>query len=486
MQATKQLSRSARAFFSGTFLSRLTGFGRDLAMAVCFGATPAVAAFMVAFRFANLARRLFGESPLSSSFIPHFETLRAQSEEKALKFFCDFFASMAFVLIALIIPTMLLIPSGEVTDLTRLMLPGLFFICLYGLSSAYLQCENRFFISSAAPIAFNAIWIFAVMTFRYDANAMIRLSGAVVIAFALQWLVSFIPILKNLSWQLVKSTRPFSPEVRAVMWPFALGILGVGASQINSALDALFARYACLEGPAYLWYAIRLQQLPLVLFGMAWSTALLPALSKERTLKLLQYAIEKCGLFLIPVTFALIPCAAAGVNLLFGHGDFTQDATMQTTLCLWGYGLGLFPAALVMMLAAFAFAQKNYRTPSIAAIISVIVNLFLNSLLVFVLKWGALSIAIATSISQIFNAYYLIKVYKPIDQPLRKTLLKTLLHSALAAFIAVFLYPDPIFRDATFPRTITTQLLNLLYPFGCYAVSFLLLMRFTPKRLFSK
>ncbi|MCB1109073.1 MAG: murein biosynthesis integral membrane protein MurJ, partial [Chlamydiia bacterium] len=60
MQAAKILTRSARAFFSGTFLSRLTGFGRDLAMAVCFGATPAVAAFMIAFRFANLARRLFG------------------------------------------------------------------------------------------------------------------------------------------------------------------------------------------------------------------------------------------------------------------------------------------------------------------------------------------------------------------------------------------------------------------------------------------
>ncbi len=486
MQATKQLSRSARAFFSGTFLSRLTGFGRDLAMAICFGVTPAVAAFMVAFRFANLARRLFGESPLSSSFIPHFETLRAQSEEKALKFFCDFFISMAVVLGALIIPTMWLLPSGEVADLTRLMLPGLFFICLYGLSSAYLQCENRFFISSAAPIAFNAIWIFAVLTFRYDAKAMTHLSVAVVVAFALQWLVSFIPIIKNLSWQLVKRSRPFSPEVRSVMLPFALGILGVGASQINSALDALFARYACLEGPGYLWYAIRLQQLPLVLFGMAWSTALLPALSKEKTLGLLQYAIEKCALFLIPVSFALIPCAAAGVNLLFGHGGFTQEATIQTTLCLWGYGFGLFPSALVMMLAAFAFSQKNYRTPSLAAALSVAINLCLNSLLVFGLKWGALSIAIATSVSQIFNAYYLVRVYKPFDEILTKKILKISLYSLVAAAIAVFLYPDPIFRSVEFPRTVGSQLLNLLYPFGCYAISFALLMRYIPKRLLSK
>ncbi|HPE85478.1 MAG TPA: lipid II flippase MurJ, partial [Chlamydiales bacterium] len=361
-------------------------------------------------------------------------------------------------------------------------LPGLFFICLYGLSSAYLQCENRFFLSSAAPIAFNAIWIFAVLAFRYDEFAMHHLSIAVVVAFALQWLVSFVPIFKELTWSFVKTTRPFSAEVRAVMLPFALGILGVGASQINNALDALFARYASLEGPAYLWYAIRLQQLPLVLFGMAWSTALLPALAKERTLALLQYAIEKCALFLIPVSFALIPCAAAGVNLLFGHGGFTSEATYQTTLCLWGYGLGLFPSALVMMLAAFAFAQKNYRIPSVAAVLTVGVNLILNSLMVFVFRWGVLSIAIATSLSQIFNALYLMNAYKPFDAALKKTLIRLTVYSGIAAFISVLFYPDPLFQGVDFPRTIGAQLLNLIYPFICFLVIFALLLKFVPKR----
>lgn len=54
------VSRSSFAFLSGTFLSRLTGLGRDTALAVAFGSNPAIAAFMVAFRFANLIRRLFG------------------------------------------------------------------------------------------------------------------------------------------------------------------------------------------------------------------------------------------------------------------------------------------------------------------------------------------------------------------------------------------------------------------------------------------
>jgi putative peptidoglycan lipid II flippase len=60
----------------------------------------------------------------------------------------------------------------------------------------------------------------------------------------------------------------------------SMAIIGVGATQINSAINAVFARYASLEGPAYLNYAIHVQQLPLALFGIGISTALLPPLSR--------------------------------------------------------------------------------------------------------------------------------------------------------------------------------------------------------------
>ena len=481
MQAVINIRRQVGAFFSGTALSRLTGFGRDLSMAICFGATPAVAAFMLAFRFANLARRLLGETPLSSSFIPHFETLKKESTAKALKFFVDFMLSLMLVLALLIVPTMWLLPNTEVCHLTRLMLPGLFFICLFGLSNAFLHTEKRFFLSGASPIAFNAIWIIAACLLRGHARAMSYLSIAVVIAFAMQFLTCFLPILRKLSWNLIKSARPFTPAIRAIATPFALGILGASASQINSALDALFARAACPEGPAYLWYAIRMQQLPLALFGIAWSTTLLPAFSRAESAEqqtLLSHAIEKCAFFLVPITFALLPCASAGVNLLFNHGAFTPVATLATTHCLWAYGLGIFPAALVMILSAKLYAEKNFSLPARTAFVCVIINTMLNTLLVYVFHLGPASIAFATSISQIINALILLRHIKP-----KFNLKKITLMSLIAAIAATLFYPDPIFLNTPFPREIFKQLTNLALPFTAFCIAMALQWRFFKTRL---
>eukprot|EP01136_Pigoraptor_vietnamica_P022896 Opistho-1_new@74463 len=87
MSSHSQLTRSTFQFFSGTFLSRLTGLARDMSMAYFFGSEPALASFMIAYRFANLLRRLFGEGSLPSGFIPHFEELRKDEVKKRGSFF---------------------------------------------------------------------------------------------------------------------------------------------------------------------------------------------------------------------------------------------------------------------------------------------------------------------------------------------------------------------------------------------------------------
>src|ERR1700687_5320135 len=100
MDQPKSVVKSAVQFFFGTVLSRFSGFFRELALSAWFGATPLIAAFLVAYRFSQLLRRLFGESSLLSSFSPHFEELRAESPPKATEFFRDLFASLSAVLMA--------------------------------------------------------------------------------------------------------------------------------------------------------------------------------------------------------------------------------------------------------------------------------------------------------------------------------------------------------------------------------------------------
>lgn len=427
------VSRSATHFLTGTVISRFAGMIRDLSMAFCFGANVAVAAFLVAFRLANLLRRLFGEGALLNGFIPFFEKIRKESPEEGAKFFRDLFVSLGVFLSILVIfleavclsfwGSGLLSEDGkQVLYLTMLMLPGIVFICLFGLTSALLECEKNFFIPGIAPVAFNIVWILAVWSFCHLSpyQAMARISYAIVIAFLLQWAVTMPGVLRYLkqylSWQDWKEAKLFAPELSKMVSPLLLGVVGVAAVQVNSAVDVIIARFASLTGPAYLSYAHRLQQLPLALFGIAIASALMPPLSRsvknnDRAgyLRLMTFTLSRTFSLLMPTTIGIFVLGAASVNLLYGRGHFDQTATLQTTLCLWGYGIGLLPAAFVLLLAPSFYAREDFWTPTKGSLYSVLCNTLLNILFVFVFDLGPLSIALATSLSAFLNMFYLLK-----------------------------------------------------------------------------
>jgi putative peptidoglycan lipid II flippase len=421
------IRRSSHRFFSGTLLSRLTGMLRDMSMAYVFGTQPSIAAFMVAFRFAHLLRRLFGEGALQSAFIPEFETLRYQQEQRAFIFFRDLSLTLTVFLILLIglISGVLgsfvlwgdLKPANqEIITLTLFMLPSLLFICLFGLNTSLLQCEKSYFIPSVAPVAFNGVWIVAIFYLREMPveQAMPWLSLGVVIGCFFQWILTVPQTLKSLSqilsssfWHSLNLT---SKDLRLLGKPLALGILGVAASQINNAIDSLYARFAEIEGPALLWYAIRIQQLPLALFGIAIAGALLPPLTRARKAQRLEEyrhflsdALFRSWFFMLPLTAALFVMGDTFVKFLYGRGDFGSHSVVQTTYCLWAYAIGLIPSALVLILAPASYAQSNYRLPAYASFLTLLLNLFLNTLFIMYFGWGAISVAIATSISAWIN-----------------------------------------------------------------------------------
>jgi putative peptidoglycan lipid II flippase len=428
---THTIWHSAKRFFSGTLLSRISGMLRDMSMAYVFGASASIASFMVAFRLAHLLRRLFGEGALQSAFIPEFERLRHQDEKQAFKFFRDLalFMTLAlslFILFAGSLLSSVLIwgdlspPNFEIVWLTLIMLPSLLFICLYGINASLLQCEKSYFTPSVAPVAFNFIWIGAVVALKnWNApEAMPLLAIGVIAACFFQWLWT---VPKTIS--LLKKGLNSSPwkdyftqwtDIVKLGRPLALGLLGVSASQINNAMDALFARYAELEGPAILWYAIRLQQLPLALFGIAIAGAILPPLSRaikaqdwNKYSLFLRHAITGTIVLMLPITAIIFCMGDTCVNLIYGRGDFNENAIRQTTHCLWAYGAGLIPSALVLIVAPSFYAQQNYFLPATASILTMLINLSLNAFFIFGLKWGAVSVALATSISAWINLIWL-------------------------------------------------------------------------------
>lgn len=394
---------------------------RDISMAFCFGSAPEAAAFMVAYRLANLFRRLFGEGSLQGGFVPHFERLRADGEERAAIFYRDFFFSLSLILVGVLLVGAIIcwglayLFSSDIPFMTLAMMPGVAFLCFYALDSAVLQCKSRFFLPAFAPVLFNVCWIASALSLKGQElrSAMFGLSYCVVGAFFLQWLAVAKDVMRWLLPLLRKKLlqpQLFSIEVRSLFKPLAFGLVGIGAAQINSALDAIFARLADPSGPAYLWYAIRIQQLPLALFGIALSGAMLPALSRvspERCLELLQSGLRKSVVLMIPFTVGMLVLARPGLALLYGHGGFSESDVLLTSLSLVGYAVGLVPMVYVLLLANGCYSRKEYRLPMRCSLAAIFYNLLMNALFVFVLEWGAHGIALATSLSSLLNCLLL-------------------------------------------------------------------------------
>lgn len=503
------VAKSATHFLTGTFISRLTGMVRDLSMAYCFGTSAAVAAFLLAFRLSNLLRRLFGEGALLNGFIPFFEAKRKKDPKAGALFFRDLFWSLVLFLFGVIVVLEGLLygilhqfefsyGTVQIIKMTMCMLPGLVFICLFGLSIALLQCERNFFTPGVAPVAFNIVWISAIWVFRKKDpyHAMMALSVSVVLAFFLQWWMTTTGLKKYasefISFREWMSANLFTRELKDMVVPLLLGVVGVAAVQINSAVDVIIARYALLEGPAYLSYAHRLQQLPLALFGIAISSALMPPLTRaikyddhKNYKSLLKFAFGRTFSLLFPGTIAIFLLGGASVNLLYGRGVFSNLSTINTTYCLSAYGIGLVPSAFVLLLAPAFYARRDYWTPTLASLIAVGMNLTLNLILVFGLNLGPTAIALGTSVAAYFNARFLLsRLHIRILSAVMPVFVKVILASFIAggstlAFGHFFMNSPTISlmmgqTDIEFARSFIVQVREFVMLTSFFGVVFLL------------
>jgi len=489
----RSIAKGALYFLTGTFMSRITGMARDLSMAFCFGASPAVSTFLIAFRLSNLLRRLFGEGALMNGFVPFFEEKRKVDPHCGAIFFRDLFWSIALLLTAIIVLIEAVVCplyylgtfSPQVSEtllLTMIQLPGLFFICLFGVVIALLQCERIFFIPGVVPVAFNTLWIVSLWGLKkWDPLfAMRGLSVVIVAAFALQFLFTLIPLKKiifsKMNFKQWCSPTLFSRELALMVVPVIFGVIGVAATQINSALDLLMARWVSLSGPSFLNYAQRVYQLPIGVFAIAISSALLPPLSRaikngniDQYRLLIAYGIEKSYTLLVPGTIAIGVLGLCSINLLFGRGEFNQSAVCETTLSLWGYAMGLVPSAFILLMAPAFCARGDYKTPMIGSLISVIVNVVINAILIAFFNLGPSSIAFSTTITAYINVIFLskkLKIEKVLGINFIKIVVSALCGGVITAYIGNTLFNDPTLallmgeKDIFLTRDFTAQLIH--------------------------
>ena len=478
-----------------TMASRLLGFARDILIAAMLGAGPIADAFFVALKLPNLFRRLFGEGAFNAAFVPAFSgMLAAEGPAAARRFAEEAFSVMAFWLGALTIAgevwmpqLMAVLAPGFAADppkfalaveLSRITFPYLILICLAALLSGVLNGLERFTAASASYVLFNAISI----------AAMIWLTPYVPTAgHALSWgvTVSGVAQLGVLMWasahagMAMRLPRPrLTPQMRVLLRRMAPGLVGAGVTQLNLAVDVIIASLLPPGTVSLLYYADRVNQLPLGVIGTAVGTAMLPMLSRQvrggeadASRATLNRALEYALFLTLPAAVALGVAAFPIMSVLFGRGAFDAESAWLSAQALMAYAIGLPAFVIVKVLAPGFFARGDTKTPVRIGIAAVLLNLALNLVLMVPLRH--VGPALATSLASVFNVVWLAialhrRGFLQFDAQLRRRLPRMLL-AAAAMGLVLYAAQHPLFTAAAGAHGLRWGALALLVMLGLAA-----------------
>lgn len=408
-----------------TLISRVFGFIRDMMIAAFLGASDQTDAFFVAFKLPNFFRRIFAEGAFNSAFVPLYAgMLAAEGRPRASQFASRIFAALLFVLLivtavfTLIMPWFMhILAPGFAEDpakfnltitLTRITFPYLLFISLVSLLGGILNSIDKFGAVAATPILMNLCFILALPIFSpFTPTPAHALAIGVFIAGVVQfvWLVWFCrkyDIMPKLGWPR------FDEDVKKLLVLIGPAALGASVAQINLMVDMIIGSHIP-QAVSYLYYADRVNELPLAVIGIAIGTALLPMLSRQRregnhaaALHSQNRAIELTLLLSLPATLALMVIAQPVIQVLFEHGAFGPAQTAAVKGALIAFAAGLPAFVLIKVLAPGFFSNHDTKTPFIIATICVVLNLVLNLLLMGPLQH--VGMALATTIAGWVNA----------------------------------------------------------------------------------
>lgn len=407
-------------------MSRILGFVRDILIANYIGVSVLSDTFFAAFRLPNFFRRIFAEGAFNSAFVPIFVEKLTDKEDtiKAKNFAENIFSFLFFSLFIFTIILQLFMPffmkilfpgffsdtikSDLLINLSRITVFYLFFIALVSLFSGILNSLGKFAIPASSPIILNLTLIASIFVFgNIVPNYSYALAWGVFFAGIFQLTVIVFFSYKK-GYILYPKTPKINPDIKKFFRKLIPGLIGANVMQINLMVDSVFA--SMITGAiSYLYYADRINQLPLAMIGIAINIALLPNLTRKiKQNELLQannvqnLAIEVGLILVIPATLALTVIALPIIETLFERGQFNHQQSIAVANALFFYSLGLPSYVLVKIVEPAFFSRGDTKTPMKIAIICLINNIIFNYIF-YVIGLDYVGIILASVLSSYLN-----------------------------------------------------------------------------------
>lgn len=469
------LARSGSIVSGMTLLSRLLGFVRDQVFAIALGAGPLTDAFFVAFKIPNFLRRLFAEGAFAQSFVPVFtEYKETRSREALVELAGRVSGTLGILLLVLSVLGSLFAPllvsifapgfdaddgRAELTaQMLRITFPYLFFISLVAYAGGVLNSFQRFAVPAFTPVFLNICLITAALWgTRLFPVPVIALAWGVFIAGLIQLLFQ-LPALHKLGLLTLPKWGWRDSGVQKIMKLMLPAIVGSSVAQINLLLDTIIASFLIAGSVSWLYYADRLVEFPLGVFGIAIATVILPRLSAihannqaEDFHHTMDWAV-KLGFFIaLPCLAGLLLLAIPLLATLFGYGEFERHDVQMSAWSLRAYAFALPGFILIKILAPAFFSRQNTRTPVRIGIIAMVSNMFYNIILVGSMVMLAIpaahtGLALATALSANQQAIMLFRqlrrenIYK-LSNNCRTMIIRAALATFLMALSIIILCP---------------------------------------------
>lgn len=404
-----------------TLISRILGFIRDIFIAVIFGASIDTDAFFIAFKIPNLLRRIFSEGAFAQCFIP---VLIEYKSKKKIQFIKNFLSSISgliifFLLVIIILgicfssfiiqctaPGFVKTPDKLIlsSHLLKIMFPYILLISLSSLYSSILNSWNYFFIPTLSPIFLNLSLIIISMFFNsFFYPAIISLAWGVIIGGLIQLFYQF-PLLYKIDILVIPKINFYNIGCIRVLKKMGPAILSISANQISLIINTIFSSLLSVGSISWIYYADRLIEFPIGVFGVSLSNILFTPLTEnfKKGMKLeyknlFNWGFQMGFMLSLPSAIGLFFLAKPIIIVLFQYGKFTDFDVLMTEKVLKLYSYGLVAFILVKILSLAFYAQEEIMIPIKFSLFTLLLSQLLNPILIFYFKHAGLALSFSIS-----------------------------------------------------------------------------------------
>lgn len=422
----QQIFKNSLVLIFLTFCSRILGLVREMVRAAFLGTTAYSDAFSIAFLIPNLLRKLFAEGSIAVAFVPTFKGYLLEDDKTKIKeFLSALFTVISFLVTFTVVIGIFISPwlirtfygdlptqiQAETAFLTQIMFPFLACVSVAAFFQGILNSQNIFGPSGIVPSLFNiAVIICTIGLTPYMENPARAMSVGVVIG-GLIHIIWQAPYVARLGYKFVfvNIVKAFAnPGTKKVLRLISPTIIGMAAYEVNLIISSIIASSAGTGVVSSLQFSNRLLELLLGIIAVSLGTVILTELSEnakkgiwDKFRSNMLFAVNLTALATIPCMLLALLMAPEIISLLFKIKTFDDESVRITAVAFSFHISGLYFIAANRVIAPAFYAQEDTRSPTIAGMISVLVNIAFSLSLVGPMKGGG--IAFAATIAAFVN-----------------------------------------------------------------------------------